>query len=281
MVVSTDMLVEGTHFFAGTDPGRLGRKALAVNLSDLAAMGARPRWVTLSLALPAADDRWLAPFAEGFLTLAAQHEVDLVGGDTTRGRLNICVQIMGDIPVGRALRRDGARVGDTVWVSGTLGDAALALGYLKKELNVAEEDLGFLLDRLETPAPRVELGQRLLGLASAAIDVSDGLLADLGHICRRSRVGAVIEAEKLPRSSALARNADRSAGTLLQLSGGDDYELCFTAPAGSRHRLMELAAELAIPLTPIGSTVAVQDVQVLDGAGTRMHVARRGFDHFG
>jgi thiamine-monophosphate kinase len=281
MVVSTDMLVEGTHFFAGTDPGRLGRKALAVNLSDLAAMGARPRWVTLSLALPAADDRWLAPFAEGFLTLAAQHEVDLVGGDTTRGRLNICVQIMGDIPVGRALRRDGARVGDTVWVSGTLGDAALALGYLKKELNVAEEDLGFLLDRLETPAPRVELGQRLLGLASAAIDVSDGLLADLGHICRRSRVGAVIEAEKLPRSSALARNADRSAGTLLQLSGGDDYELCFTAPAGSRRRLMELAAELAIPLTPIGSTVAVQDVQVLDGAGTRMHVARRGFDHFG
>jgi thiamine-monophosphate kinase len=188
---------------------------------------------------------------------------------------------MGDIPSGRALRRDGARVGDTVWVSGTLGDAALALGYLKKEFNLAEEDRGFLLDRLETPAPRVELGQRLVGLASGAIDVSDGLLADLGHICVRSRVGAVIEAEKLPGSSALARHADRTARTLLQLSGGDDYELCFTAPAESRHRLLELAAEMTIPLTPIGRIVAGQDVQVLDGAGIEMHLSRRGFDHFG
>jgi thiamine-monophosphate kinase len=190
LAISADMLVSGRHFVPDADPERLGHKALAVNLSDMAAMGAQPRWATLALALPRADARWLAAFARGFMRLARHHRVDLIGGDTTRGPLAICVQIMGEVPAGRALRRDGARIGDDVWVSGVLGDAALALAAARGDLRFAPRERALLEAKLDTPVPRVTLGAALRGVARSAIDVSDGLVADLGHICERSGVAA-------------------------------------------------------------------------------------------
>jgi thiamine-monophosphate kinase len=286
LAVSTDMLVEGTHFFAESDPRRLGHKALAVNLSDLAAMGALPRWATLSLSLPRVDEAWLAAFADGFLGLAREHDVDLVGGDTTRGPLNICVQIMGEIDATQALRRDGARRGDTIWVSGTLGDAALALRALRAqharqvETHSSDTDWEYLIDRLDRPTPRVALGRKLVGQASAAIDISDGLLADLGHVCRRSQVGAVIQASKLPRSAAFVRHADNAVAHQLQLAGGDDYELCFTAPAAAQARVLELADEAGVTVASIGEIVSGRAVIAVDASGAEIRLARKGFDHF-
>lgn len=280
LVVSTDMLVQGTHFLAGSDPQRLGHKALAVNLSDLAAMGAKPRWVTLSLALPSADETWLASFARGFLDLAGEFDVDLVGGDTTRGPLNICVQIMGEVETGKALRRDGAHAGDAVWVSGTLGDAALALRLLHNGTAMTANDETYLRARLETPTPRVRLGRELLGMASAAIDVSDGLAADLAHICERSKVGAEIELSRLPRSEAFARKLGMLDGAALQLAGGDDYDLCFCAPVARAEQLRELAETLDVRLTRIGRIVAGSRVVVVNDRGAEIELKKPGFDHF-
>jgi thiamine-monophosphate kinase len=270
LAVTTDMLVEGRHFLPGADPAALGHKALAVNLSDLAAVGATPRWVTLSLALPAADERWLADFARGFFALAGRYDVDLIGGDTTRGPLlTVSVTALGEVPSGVAMYRASARPGDDIWVSGEVGGAALALKH---------PDVKEVADRLHRPEPRVELGERLRGLARAAIDVSDGLAGDLAHILERSQVGAVIEYPKIPRPAALARFADLERDCVL--SGGDDYELLFTAAQAQRAEIEALSRELRIALTRIGSIqTGGPKLQVLDAAGKPL-AHRGGFDHF-
>ncbi|MCW5576913.1 MAG: thiamine-phosphate kinase, partial [Burkholderiales bacterium] len=205
LAVAADMLVGGRHFFMDTDPEAVGHKALAVNLSDMAAMGAVPRWATLGIALPQADERWIAAMSRGFMKLARRHGVDLVGGDTTRGPLNLCVQIIGEVPARGALRRDGAKPGDDIWVSGTLGDAALAVAARTKRIRLGPAELKRALRRLDRPQPRVALGLALRGIARSAIDVSDGLVADLGHICERSKVAAVVAAECLPLSPLMRR----------------------------------------------------------------------------
>jgi len=230
LAVSTDLLLEGRHFASGADPRRLGHKSLAVNLSDMAAMGASPRWATLALALPEADERWLSAFADGFYALAERFGVDLVGGDTTRGPLALCVTILGEVPAGQALRRDGARPGDDIWVSGELGGAAYALS--------DPRDAG-AAKRLHEPDPRVALGEHLRGIATSAIDVSDGLAQDLGHILERSGVGATLEYARLPKH----RIADPALEQRCVLAGGDDYELLFTAPVKKRDDVERLSGE--------------------------------------
>ena len=274
LAVSTDLLLEGTHFRAGADARKLGHKALAVNLSDMAAMGAAPRWATLALALPALpapDEAWLEEFAKGFFALAARFGVELIGGDTTRGPLSICVTILGEVPSGLALFRAGARPGDDIWVSGHLGGAALAL---ERPGNAA------LAQRLDEPEPRVELGERLRGLASAAIDVSDGFAQDLGHILERSGVGAMVEYELLPRSAEVREIEGRNVQARYVLCGGDDYELAFTAAQANRSELAALSAELKLPLSRVGGIQGgAAKLQVLDAQGKPMSVGR-GFDHF-
>ncbi len=284
LVISTDMLVAGRHFFRNADPERLGHKALAVNLSDLAAMGATPRWATLALALPRADARWLAAFSRGFMRLARRHGVDLIGGDTTRGPLNISVQVVGEVPAGRALRRDGARPGDDVWVSGTLGDAALALQFARGRLRFMPRERRTMQKKLEAPTPRIALGVALRGMARSAIDVSDGLVADLGHICERSRVGAVVWLERLPASPVMKRNLDRPAARAALLSGGDDYELVFTAGRARRNDIYRLSRRLRLKLTRIGKIARRRRraplVTVLDAVGRPVLVKRAGYEHF-
>jgi thiamine-monophosphate kinase len=273
VAVTTDMLVEGRHFLPNTDAFSLGHKALAVNLSDLAAMGAAPRWATLALALPAADEAWLADFSAGFWALADRHGVDLVGGDTTRSQLlTISVTAMGEVPAGLALFRAGARPGDDLWVSGELGGAALALTH---------PEIADAAQRLHRPEPRVELGERLRGLAHAAIDVSDGLTGDLPHILRRSGVGATVRYADVPRPAAFSKldNADLEKDCVL--SGGDDYELLFTASADRRSLLEALSRELRLPLARIGTiTPGDANLTVLDESGRPLRHRRGGFDHF-
>lgn len=270
LAVTTDMLVEGRHFLKDADAEALGHKALAVNLSDLAAVGATPRWVTLSLALPSADERWLADFARGFFALAGRYDVDLIGGDTTRGPLlTISVTALGEVPSGVAMYRASARPGDDIWLSGEVGGAALAL---------ARPEAKEVADRLHRPEPRVELGERLRGVARAAIDVSDGLAGDLAHILERSQAGAVVEYAKIPRPVALARFPELERDCVL--SGGDDYELLFTAAQPQRAEIEALSRELKIALTRIGSIQSgAPKLQVLDAAGKPI-AHRGGFDHF-
>jgi thiamine-monophosphate kinase len=279
-VAATDMLVEGVHFFPDVDPEALGHKALAVNISDLAAMGAIPRWAMLALALPAAEPEWLERFARGFFALAERHDIDLIGGDTTRGPRNLCVQIMGEVEAGRALRRDGAKAGDDVWVSGHLGDAAAAVAHRKGEINLRGTALVHCLARLDRPEPRVELGRALAGLANAAIDVSDGLVADLGHVCERSAVGALLEFDLIPCSPELMplRNFDPVMRALL--AGGDDYELCFTVPRNLRPAIDAVSGKLGIALTRVGTMLAGSGVEVLDARGRTVTLKEQGFDHF-
>jgi len=281
LAVSTDMLVAGTHFFADADPRRLGHKSLAVNLSDMAAMGAIPRWALLSLALPAAEPAWLRAFSGGFLALARAYGVDLVGGDTTRGPLNICVTIIGEVPRGRALRRDGAKAGDDVWASGRMGEAALAVAHRKRQVRLTASELARCERALELPQPRVALGCALCNLAHSAIDISDGLAADLGHICERSRLGAEVWIDSIPRSPALRRLAATKAGLDALLAGGDDYELCFTASQQARGRILRLAARMGLALTRIGRMRRGQGVQFTASDGRVISWAKRGFDHFG
>jgi len=284
LAVSADMLVAGRHFFPGADPARLGHKALAVNLSDMAAMGATPRWALLSVALPGVDARWLAAFMRGFMRLARRHGVDLVGGDTTRGPLNLSVQIIGEVPAGRALRRDGARAGDDVWVSGTIGDAALALAAMRRRLPLTRRERARLEEKLHAPVPRVALGEALRGLSRCAIDVSDGLVADLGHICERSRLAAVVEFERIPVSKVLARHLDRPVAHAAVLAGGDDYELLFTAGRSRREAIARLSRRLRLPLTRIGAIGPRRGrgalVTVLDADGRPVPVGKTGYKHF-
>lgn len=280
LAVSTDMLVAGRHFFHDADPRLLGRKCLAVNLSDMAAMGATPRWATLSLALPQADEAWLAAFAGGFFEMAGQFGVDLVGGDTTGGSLNLCVTIMGVVPTGMALRRSGARAGDDIWVSGKLGDAALALAHLQGRIALNAPDATTCLPALHDPTPRVALGVALLGVAHSAIDISDGLLADLGHILECSGVAAEIEFAALPASAVLRRRLPDDTARACLLAGGDDYELCFTAPAARREAIAAIGLRLGVPLTRIGALRSGSGLHVRDETGQEIPIGKTGFDHF-
>ncbi len=278
------MLVENRHFVAGTDPEALGHKTLAVNLSDLAAMGATPRWVLLACALPDADPAWLTAFAKGFLALADANGVDLVGGDTTRGPRNLCVTIIGEVPAGMALTRGHAKPGDDVWVSGALGDAALAVAALAGRTSLAADALTMCRARLDRPQPRIALGLALRGIATAAIDVSDGLTGDLGHILSRSSVGARVELAAVPRSATLdAKLAGDERALALEclLAGGDDYELLFTAPRGSATQIEAIAAVLPLPLSRIGSVVRESGLAVLDARGAPLPALPRAYDHFG
>jgi thiamine-monophosphate kinase len=283
IVVSTDMLVEGRHFFADADPEALGHKALAVNLSDLAAMGATPRWALLAGALPDADPAWLEAFARGFFALADSNRVDLVGGDTTRGPRNLCVTILGEVPAGTALTRGGAKTGDDVWVSGILGDAALAVAALSGRTTLAADALAACRARLERPQPRIALGVALRGIATAAIDVSDGLTGDLGHILERSNAGARIELAALPRSAALAAklaSGERAIALDCMLAGGDDYELLFTAPRANAEQIEAIAAVLPLPLVRIGTIVRERALTIVDERGAPLPAPPRAFDHF-
>ena len=280
LVVTTDMLVEGRHFFAGTDPASLGHKALAVNLSDIAAMGARARWATLAVALPAADEAWLAAFSRGFFSLADRHDVDLVGGDTTRGPLTLSVTLIGEVPAGQAIRRDGAVAGDDIWVSGELGGAALAVAArYGRAPDVGLDTLRNAARRLDWPEPRLQLGERLRGLASAALDVSDGLAGDLAHLCERSGVAAELWLSALPCAEALLPL--RSSAPALFAAGGDDYELCFTAPRAHRAAIEALSAELGLRLTRVGRVAAGEGVRLLDAPdGAPVLLTHTSYDHF-
>ena len=275
LVVTADTLNAGVHFPLDTLAADIGWKSLAVNLSDLAAMGATPAWCTLSLSLPQVDSAWVDAFLDGFLTLADLHSVSLVGGDTTRGPLSIAVTAMGLVETGVALRRDGARNGDDVWVTGTLGDAAAALQCLQETRAVSTA----LKARLDRPTPRIAAGQRLSGLASSCIDVSDGLLADLAHVCKRSNVGAEIELQWLPAAPELSALQDGLRWPL-QASGGDDYELCFTAAPRNRELVVQALDFAGVAGTRIGRIVSGQGVQAFDVQGKPWNPVRPGYEHF-
>lgn len=279
LAISTDMLVAGRHFFADAEPRALGHKALAVNLSDLAAMGAEPRAFTLALALPEANSAWLKPFSEGLLALADAFRCELIGGDTTRGPLTLSLTVFGDVPAATALRRDAARPGDDLWVSGTVGDARLALGALRNEWTLTPEALAQTQPRMDMPTPRVALGLALRGIARAALDVSDGLLGDLGHILTRSLVGATIVVDHVPRSVTLAA---QSPALQLQctLAGGDDYELCFTAPADARNAVLDAGQRAGVAVTRIGRIDADAGLRLVDAEGAPVTFTHGSFDHF-
>jgi thiamine-monophosphate kinase len=279
LAVSTDMMVSGTHFFSDADPMLLGHKTLAVNLSDLAAMGATPRWATLALSLPEINESWLKNFSNGFFSLAEQYGVELIGGDTTRGPLNLCVTIMGEVANGKALRRDGAKVGDDIWVSGTLGEAALALAHLQNKLKLQHDNFATYAVRLHQPQPRVSLGHALSGIANSAIDISDGLLADLGHILERSKVGAEINYTAI--RGIHVEGVEEDVIQRCVLAGGDDYELCFTASAANRAAIQNISVTLDLPLSLIGRITIESGCNVHDADGRMMQIKEQGYDHFG
>ena len=299
LAISSDMLVENRHFFADVDPATLGHKALAVNLSDLAACGAAPLAFTLALALPRADEAWLAAFSSGLFALADAHGCELIGGDTTQGPLNICITVFGEVPVlngkSRALLRSGAKPGDDVYVSGTLGDARLALDALRGMLALPSE-LALALppallaqtrQRLEQPTPRVALGQALRGVATAALDLSDGLLGDLQHILKASGVGATLDTSRVLELLAARQHADWMPDLIsvekqleCVLSGGDDYELAFTAPPSAREAVLAASHLSATPVTRIGRIDAQPGLRLLDAQGLRLRGQFASFDHF-
>ena len=308
LVISTDMLVAGTHFLHDCAPYDIGWKALAVNVSDMAAMGANAKWATLAIALPQilpspyqgeGQDRghhvtpspalplkqggiinaaWLAEFSRGFFACAKAFNIDLIGGDTTRGPLNICVTIMGEVPIGAALRRDGAQIGNDIWVSGNLGSAALGLAHLQEKLSLTIE-LETCLRALHTPTPRAALGLALRGIATSCIDVSDGLMADLGHILKASNCGATIDLEKIPCIDLLKNDLQNSQFQTFILAGGDDYELCFTASPKQREAINLLSKQINLPITNIGTTHVDIGLQAYY-KNNQIKLLKQGFDHF-
>ena len=279
LAVSSDMLVEGHHFLSTVAPERLGHKALAVNLSDLAACGAEPLAFTLALALPRADEAFIAPFAQGLFALADAQGIELVGGDTTAGPLNICITVIGQVPPGQALLRSGARAGDELWVSGTLGDARLALEVFRGRVALAGEALETVRRAMELPQPRVALGIALRGVASSAIDLSDGLVGDLGHVLQRSGVGARVDVDALPRSEVLAAQVASVQHECL-LAGGDDYELLFTAAPSQYAAVLAAGRRAGVAVTRIGTVEAAGGLRIVDGQGRALPSAFQGFDHF-
>jgi thiamine-monophosphate kinase len=279
LAISSDMLVDGRHFLSTVAPERLGHKALAVNLSDLAACGAQPLAFTLALAMPRAEEAFLEGFAHGLFALADAHAIELVGGDTTQGPLNICITVFGEVPAGQALLRSGARPGDELWVSGTLGDARLALEVFRGTQTLEGAALERVRVAMELPQPRVALGLALRGLATSAIDVSDGLLGDLGHILRRSEVGATVEADVLPRSAEL-RAQPLALQRTCTLAGGDDYELVFTAGAADAARVQAAAQRAGVAVTRFGRIEAAPGLRLVDAAGATISDRFDSFDHF-
>ena len=283
LVISTDMSVAGTHFLHDCAPYNIGWKALAVNVSDMAAMGAQPKWAMLAIALPEVNEPWLAEFSRGFFACADAFNIDLIGGDTTRGSLNICVQIMGEVPTGKALRRDGAKLNDDIWVSGSLGMAAYALTVLQSEgsgfEHIGHAELENLRGFLEKPQPRVSLGLALRDIATSCIDISDGLLADLGHILQQSQVGAIIHWPKIPRVHLTASGHEKEIQQKA-LTGGDDYELCFTAPSNARDAIVAIGQQLNLTLSHIGVITALPELIIYDANNTIITMNKKGFDHF-
>lgn len=279
LAVSCDMLVEGRHFLPTVPPAHLGHKALAVNLSDLAACGAQPLACTMALALPRVDEAWLAGLAEGFHALAAAHGCALVGGDTTAGPLNLAITVFGEVPAGGALLRSGARAGDELWLSGTVGDARLALEAFRGSVGLARDAFERTRRAMEQPTPRVALGLALRGVASAAIDVSDGLLGDLSHVLRRSAVGATVDVDAVPRSADLAAQSPAWQRTCT-LSGGDDYELVFTTPQAARQAVLAAGREAGVAVTCIGRIEAAPGLRLVDARGAAVDQAWASFDHF-
>ncbi len=284
LVISTDMSVVGTHFFADAAPYDIGWKSLAVNVSDMAAMGASPKWATLAIALPEIDENWLAEFSRGVFACADEFKIDLIGGDTTKGSLNISVTIMGEVPIGKALKRSGAQAGDDIWVSGTLGSAALGLAHLQEKVQLTNA-LAICLKALNTPSPQAALGLALRGIATSCIDVSDGLLADLGHILKASNLGAIVDLEKIPCIGLLKNNLDKPEFQTYILAGGDDYELCFTAPPSKREVINLLSKQLNISITCIASTRLASSLSTGGLQATyknnKIKLSKQGFDHFG
>jgi thiamine-monophosphate kinase len=279
LAVSTDMLVEGRHFFSDADPQSLGHKCLAVNLSDLAAMGAKPLAFTLALALPEANQAWLAAFSRGLLSLADLHECELIGGDTTKGPLNICITVFGEVPLAAALRRDRAKIDDDIWVSGTLGDARLALAAYRHELTLGQEAHELAAQRMHLPTPRVALGLALRDIAHAAIDISDGLRGDLQHILDLSQVGASVYVDSLPAGPILSQQA-QALRCKFCLAGGDDYELCFTAAPTARDAVLAAAQMAGVNVTRIGRVEAEPGMRLLDESSHPVTVDVASFDHF-
>ena len=283
LVISTDMSVAGTHFLHNCAPYNIGWKALAVNISDMAAMGAQPKWATLAIALPEVNEPWLGEFSRGFFACADAFNIDLIGGDTTRGPLNICVQIMGEVPTGKALRRDGAKLNDEIWVSGSLGMAAYALAVLQSKgsgfEHIGHVELENLREFLEKPQPRVSLGLALRGIATSCIDISDGLLADLGHILRQSQVGAIIHWPKIPRVHLIASGYEKEIQQKA-LTGGDDYELCFTAPSHAHDAIVAIGQQLNLTVSHIGAITASPELIIYDSNNNIITINKKGFDHF-
>ncbi|MDQ0014632.1 thiamine-monophosphate kinase [Variovorax boronicumulans] len=282
LAVSSDMLVEGRHFLSTVEPARLGHKALAVNLSDLAACGAKPLAFTLALALPGVDEHWLEGFSRGLFALADEHGCELVGGDTTRGPLNICITVFGEVPAGAALLRSGARAGDDIWVSGTLGDARLALEVFRGTMALPADVFAQARMRMEQPTPRVALGQALRGIASSAVDVSDGLVGDLGHILGSSNVGATLDADAAVSTVVAAATPGVGVEMLrtCALSGGDDYELVFTAQPSARAAVEQAGKNSATRLTRIGRIDAEAGLRIVDASGAPVSQRFGSFDHF-
>jgi thiamine-monophosphate kinase len=288
IAITSDMLVAGRHFFMNANPELLGRKALAVNLSDLAAMGAKPIGFTLSIALPKVDAAWLEAFSKGLFAIANQYSCPLIGGDTTAGPLTISITAFGSIPSGKAIRRSGAIVGDDIWASGTVGDARLALAALRHEMNLPESDLKQIEHRMHNPTPRVELGMKIREIASAALDISDGLLGDLQHILKQSQVSAEVFLDQLPKSETLQKQSE-DIQNQFAASGGDDYEICFTAPIEKRDAIDQISTALNLPLTRIGSVTktvgAIEKLSLLNKNGvlldeTKSAALLKSFDHF-
>ena len=284
LAISADMLIAGTHFFHDADAYKLGWKSLAVNVSDMAAMGANPKWATLAIALPHADKDWLTEFSRGFFSCAKAFSVDLIGGDTTRGPLTISVQIMGEVPQGAAITRSGAQAGDDIWLSGILGDAALALAHLQGKMHdkLALDDgyIEYCLHALHIPKPRVELGLALRKIATSAIDISDGLLSDLGHILKASAIGAEIHLNQVPTSAFISQHLHEKHIQQYVLAGGDDYELCFTAPVNAREQINSLSRQLHLTLTNIGNTTSTTELLVYDASQKPIPINKTGYDHF-
>lgn len=276
LAVTTDTLVAGVHFLPEVDPESLGHKVLAVNLSDLAAMGAEPTWCTLALTLPAVDEDWLKAFARGFFALADRHGMELVGGDTTRGPLAVTLTAMGLVPLGHGLRRSGAGVGDLVYVSGPLGGAGLGLKMRQGSVSLYD---AMALAALERPEPRVELGVRLRGLASACIDISDGLAADLGHLLTASRVGAEVDSARIPVMASVSHYGAATGDASLPLAAGDDYELCFTVPPDRRNEVDDVLSRLGLPGVVVGTIVAATGLRI-HRQGKPLDLATQGYEHF-
>jgi thiamine-monophosphate kinase len=285
LAISTDMLVSGTHFFHDAAPYDIGWKALAVNVSDMAAMGANPKWATLAIALPEVNEHWLAEFSRGFFACADTFEIDLIGGDTTKGSLNISVTIMGEVLAGKALKRSSAQVGDDIWVSGNLGSAALVLAHLQGKITLKNDAMQANMLKMSTlalhrPVPRVELGLKLRDIATSCIDISDGLLADLGHILKASNCGATIDLENIPCIDYLKNDLENPQFQEFLLAGGDDYELCFSAPPSKREAINLLSKQLNLAITCIASTRADIGLQACY-KNKSLTLLKQGFDHFG